>query len=352
MHQQVYTALGLMSGTSLDGLDLALCRFQKNDSWSFEILDAETFTYENSLREELRHAHNLSGLELTLLHVRLGELFGKISRAFCDKQAIHPDFIASHGHTIFHRPDEKMTLQIASPAHIAEASRLPVVADFRSGDLARGGQGAPLVPIGDELLFDHYTYCLNLGGISNVSVKNSAGKIQSAFDLGICNMALNWLAEKAGMNYDANGNLARTGAVNASLLKTLNAHTYYQQSAPKSLGKEFFLQNTEPLLVKSDLPINDLLATFCEHIAIQISHHCTAGNILATGGGALNTYLMQRISDHCKGDVIVPDHTIVQFKEALIFAFLGVLRMREEINCLACVTGADEDHCSGAVYLP
>ena len=346
-----YKAIGLMSGTSLDGLDIVYCSFSFDGRWAFEIHRARTISYDEIWKDRLRYAHAMSGTELMSLHVELGRLHGHWVREFMDAQHIQADFIASHGHTVFHQPENGMTLQIGSPAHIVAQTGVDVIADFRSTDVALGGQGAPLVPVGDIHLFTDYPACLNLGGIANVTVKSSSGVI--AFDMAICNMALNYFAERLGFMYDGNGDISRSGVVHETLLQDLNALPFFQQSPPKSLGKEFWLSECLPLLEEASLSERDALRTFTEHIAIQIGQSLARYNpdeLLVTGGGAHNQFLIERIAAHTKHRVVVPDNLIVDYKEALIFAFLGALRKSGHPNALHSVTGASRDSLSGAVY--
>jgi len=347
----VYRAIGLMSGTSLDGLDIAWCTFKRDNRWHFELHEATTISYDELWRDRLRTAHTLSGMELAQLHVDLGKLHGAWVKEFMGEHSVHVDFIASHGHTIFHQPHLGTTLQIGSAPHIAAATGVDVIADFRTTDVAHGGQGAPLVPIGDLWLFGNYPMCLNLGGIANVSVKESLH--MEAFDIGLCNMALNHFAEKLGIAYDRDGALSRMGSVNESLLEQLNSLDFFKQLAPKSLGKEFWVNEFLPVIDRAVVTMHDALRTITEHIAIQIAEALRKreqGEILVTGGGAHNGFLMERIAAHTQHRVVVPEKKIVEFKEALIFAFLGALRMAGEPNALASVTGAKRDSVGGAIY--
>lgn len=346
-----YRAIGLMSGTSLDGLDVAYCTFKRNEGWHFELHEATTIAYDEFWRERLRTAHTFSGMDLAQLHVDLGKFHGACVKNFMQEHSAHVDFIASHGHTIFHQPQLGMTHQIGSAAHIAAATGVDVIADFRATDVALGGQGAPLVPIGDLWLFGHYPMCLNLGGIANVSVRQSLH--MEAFDIGLCNMALNHYAEKLGVAYDRAGALSREGKVNEALLEQLNNLDFFKKSAPKSLGKEFWLGEFLPIVEQSGVNAHDALCTVTEHIAIQIAAALSGrelGEILVTGGGAHNLFLMERIAARTQHHVVVPERKIVDFKEALIFAFLGALRMAGESNALASVTGAIRDSVGGAIY--
>lgn len=355
MVQHTYNVIGLMSGTSLDGLDIAYCRFVKiEDSWEYKIIAAKTIQYPKLLRKKLISAPFLSGLDLTMLDAELGRYFGSQVKKFIKKNNLKkPDFIASHGHTIFHQPHKGFTLQIASGAYIAAMAEIPVVCDFRTLDVALGGQGAPLVPIGDELLFHQFEYCLNLGGFANVSLKKNKKRI--AFDICPVNIVLNEIASRLGKAYDRNGLIAKRGKINEVLFKQLNELNFYRQKAPKSLGKEWSDIYILPLLNQSKLSEEDLMATYVEHIAFQIAKALKAKKeekILITGGGAYNAYLIERIAYYTKAKIIIPESKIIEFKEALIFAFLGLLRWAGKVNTLKSVTGAKKDVCSGVIYLP
>lgn len=342
-----YWVIGIMSGTSLDGLDIAFCEFWTTKSWQYRIHFAETINYTNEWKNKLYKAHLLSGYELTELHKDYGILIGESINAFIEKHRIpHIDLIASHGHTVFHQPDKQINLQIGNGAYIAALTGISTVYDFRTLDIALGGQGAPLVPLGDELLFSQYTYCLNIGGISNISFKQHQKRV--AFDICPSNMVLNFLAQQKGLPYDKNGNLARTGKIDYTLLLKLNQLSYYQIQYPKSLGREWVEREFLPLLVEYPTSTENKLATCTEHIAYQIGM-CSQynGKMLITGGGSHNTFLLERISKYTKAQIVVPDKNTVDFKEALIFAFLGLLRWKGKINVLSSVTGAKSNSISG-----
>ena len=344
------TAIGLMSGSSLDGLDIALVRFQEEDGkYHFQILQAETLPYPEYWTEQLSEAFHKQPEDLVQLDKDYGKYLGEQVLAFAKKHNATPDFVASHGHTIFHRPEEHYTLQIGDGQELAKACGFTVINDFRSEDVSKGGQGAPLVPIGDKLLFGDYEICLNIGGIANVSYDEDDKRI--AFDLCIANQALNYLAQMKGIPYDRDGKLARSGEVDITLLKQLNRHPFYGLYPPKSLGREFFEANQKELL--QGLSVPDLLATFVEHIALQIAlgvSHLPKGKILVTGGGARNKFLMERLQSRSSHEVVIPDKMIIDYKEALVFAFLGLLRMESKANVLASVTGAESDSCSGRIW--
>lgn len=345
--------LGLMSGTSLDGIDLALCDINEH---GYRILAAETVPYSVEWRQRLSTLDGASAYEYALANVELGHHYGKVISRFL-KGRERPEAIASHGHTIFHQPHLGLTTQIGDGDAIAAETGLPVVSNFRTLDVALGGQGAPLVPIGDELLFGGYDACLNLGGIANISYR--AGGKRIAYDICPCNMALNRLAAMLGYPYDAEGSNARSGEVHTCLLHELDALEYYAVTEPKSLGKEWFVGQFWPLVKEfvgfvPSLPrVRDALATVTSHIAIQIARvieHQQIKTLLVTGGGAWNSYLLEIMGKYCpEVKVTVPDALIVNYKEALVFALLGYLRLTGKVNTLASVTGAKFDSIGGNI---
>jgi len=343
-----------MSGSSLDGVDLACCRLErKNTGWHFEILTGETVDYPSTWRKRLEQLPGSDAFAFAQTHVDYGHLLGQMAFDFIHRLQVKPDFISSHGHTVFHRPDLGFTSQIGDGAAIAAEAGLPVICDFRSMDIALAGQGAPLVPIGDKLLFSDFDFCLNLGGFANISYDDTHGK-RIAFDICPANTVLNRLAQKMGYSYDPDGRLAKEGTIIEPLLDELNCLPYYNQPPPKSLWKDFTSKNIEPLLDRYPGSIPDLLRTYVEHIAIRVAasmHVKPAGKkSLVTGGGAHHIFLIERIKAHTSHSIMLPDRLIIDFKEALIFAFLGLLRMLGENNCLASVTGASRDSSGGAIY--
>ncbi|MCS3870744.1 anhydro-N-acetylmuramic acid kinase [Chryseobacterium ginsenosidimutans] len=345
----IFHAIGLMSGTSLDGLDICFAKFQKQDSWNFEILKAETIPYPKVWEEQLRNSIHLSAAELLELNAEYGFYLGKSVKNFIEKHQLENiDLIASHGHTVFHQPQKKFTLQIGDGRAIKLETKLPVIYDFRTQDVLMGGNGAPLVPIGDELLFSQYDACLNLGGFSNISLKINDKRI--AFDIAPVNIVLNKLVQKFNKNFDENGDLAKKGGINDELLSQLNSLDFYQQSHPKSLGIEWCNENIFPLF--KNIETIDVLATFTEHAAHQISKTFNENqlkNVLITGGGTYNQYLIEKIKAKTTAEIIIPEKEIIEYKEALIFAFMGVLRLNNEINVLSSATGSSQDHSSGII---
>jgi anhydro-N-acetylmuramic acid kinase len=341
-----------MSGTSLDGVDLAYCEFYWDIKWHFNIKFAETIPYTDNWIDKLSSLMDSDAEGITAAHVRYGLYLGEIVNEFVSRNKLDPDFIASHGHTVFHQPQKGYTLQIGDGNTIAAITGLPVVFDFRSLDIALGGQGAPLVPIGDKLLFDNFDFCLNLGGISNISYELQNRRI--AFDICPVNIILNYLARQKGLKFDMDGRLAAKGKINKQLLKNLNEQDYYNIDPPKSLGREWVSANTlHAINLEKDTTVNNL-RTFAEHIAIQISiviNDLPQSNVLITGGGARNLFLIELLKSKVKSKIVIPDSLIIDFKEAAIFAFLGVLRWRNEINCLASVTGAKRDSSCGVIVM-
>jgi anhydro-N-acetylmuramic acid kinase len=345
-----YLVVGTMSGTSLDGLDLAAVEFiYSAGRWEFAIVAAETIAYTSEWEERLKSSPALPGEQLMELHSSYGRYSGQEIKKFLQKHALSPALIASHGHTIFHQPEKGFTFQLGNGASIAAETGIATVADFRTGDVALGGQGAPLVPVGDKLLFSDYESCLNLGGFANISFDQHGKRV--AFDICPANFILNDLAQKSGWPYDAGGELGRSGNVNRELLEKLNQLSFYRQSPPKSLGREWMDHYLMPLMAADEIPLNDQLRTAYEHIAIQISNASPGhGKMLVTGGGAFNTFLIERLKNYLKCEITIPHAEIIQFKEALVFAFLGLLRFLGEINCYASVTGARRESSAGVIY--
>ncbi|MBK7562025.1 MAG: anhydro-N-acetylmuramic acid kinase [Chitinophagaceae bacterium] len=356
----VYRAIGLMSGSSLDGLDIAFVEFQEQGGkWDYEILQAICYPYPPEWVVKLKGAINLSARDYQLLHAEYGHYTGQqVNKFIYDHQLQYQvAVIASHGHTSFHMPDKKMTAQLGDGAAIAAETQLPVVSDLRALDVAFGGQGAPIVPMGEKMLLGAYDLFLNLGGIANISFNTDR---YIAFDVCPANRVLNMLANEAGKEYDESGKMAATGAVNKALLDKLNALDYYREPYPKSLANDFGTDLVYPLIKREKIATEDALRTYVEHIVEQIKNAVTGfrpmtpgSRLLVTGGGALNTFLIKRLSEILEEHqlkTVVPGEKLVNFKEALIMAFFGVLRWRQENNVLSSVTGAARDSIGGALW--
>lgn len=350
-----YNVIGVMSGTSLDGIDLAhLILSRHENKWSYKIEEAVAVPYSDEWLARLKNAVDFSTTELETLNEEYTLLLGKAIADFIkDKQLKDIDAVCSHGHTILHQPQNGFTLQIGNLPNIATLVGRKVVCDFRVQDVELGGQGAPLVPIGDRFLFSDYDYCLNLGGFSNISFEENNNRI--AFDISPVNTVLNFYANQLGLDYDNKGEIARNGKIHEGLLQELNAIDFYSKSYPKSLGYEFVKTIILPMIEKYQIAVEDKLRTFVEHIALQTSLAIPkkTGNLLATGGGAYNDFLLERMRLHIPEMTFkIPDDKTIQYKEALIFGLLGVLKLRNENNVLASVTGARHDHSSGKIFLP
>lgn len=353
MFKQNYNVIGVMSGTSLDGVDLAYIKFIKNGQWNFEILETSTVPYTENWLAALKRAVNFSAFELGVLDNDYTLLLAQIIKNFIEEKKIkNIDAICSHGHTILHKPNLGYTLQIGNLQIISELINQNVVCDFRVQDVELGGQGAPLVPIGDKLLFSEHDYCLNLGGFSNISFDTDGKRI--AFDISPVNTVLNFYANVLGFPYDDKGTNSKSGKLNNDLLEKLNNISFYKLPYPKSLGIEFVNEHIFPLIDSFEIPTVDKMKTFVEHIAIQISRVVDKENssLLITGGGVYNDFLIDCIRKHLsETKIVIPDEKTIEFKEALIFAFLGVLKLRNEVNVLSTVTGASKNHSSGKIYM-
>ena len=354
MLKNQYNLIGIMSGTSLDGIDMAYIQFNlKNHQWTFDITIAETIAYPDNWQKILKNAITLSNQELQQTNLKYTQFLADKINHFIQKNKLSPiDAICSHGHTIKHQPQLGITLQIGNLPQLATITQQKIICDFRVQDVALGGQGAPLVPIGDKLLFGQYKQCLNLGGFSNISYDVNNQRI--SYDICPVNIVLNHLVAKVGLTYDNKGQMASQGQVCQALLTALNQLAYYQKPYPKSLGVEWVKTQILPLIKQFSLSLQDQLCTLVEHMACQITPHLTKNEaVLVSGGGVYNDYLINRIihhAKHCK--LVIPNKKIIDYKEALIFAFLGLLKLRNQNNVLASVTGAPKDHCAGIIFNP
>lgn len=340
-----------MSGTSLDGVDLAEIYFsEQSEKITFEIGKTQTAPYSTEWIKKLKNAINYSEKELKVLNSEYTALLGNIIKTFIEQNKIEAvDAVASHGHTILHQPQNGFTLQVGNLPELAQITNQRIVCDFRVQDVALGGQGAPLVPIGDRILFSEYDYCLNLGGFSNISFEEKGERI--AYDISPVNTVLNFYAHKLGMEYDDKGRISRSGIFNHELFEKLNSLNFYHKKHPKSLGFEFVKEVIFP--ITENYEITEVLRTFTEHIAFQISKNSKRKNskLLITGGGAYNEFLIEQIQHYLpEKKIVIPEKKIIEYKEALIFALLGYLKLQNRINVLASVTGAKHNHSSGIIY--
>lgn len=350
-----------MSGSSLDGVDIIFTELnEKAGKWEFEILNSDCISYTKNWEEKLKNAVSLPAYDYQRLHSEYGHYLGELINSFIAKNNLHHQvhLIASHGHTTFHDPENKMTHQLGDGAAIAAITRLAVVCDLRALDVALGGQGAPIVPMGEKLLFHNHKFFLNIGGIANVSIHNENDSI--AFDVCPANRVLNMLAAEEGLSYDKGGHLASKGNVHDLLYERLNQEDFYKLGGPKSLPNSFGTEIIFPMIDSFQISTADKLATFVEHIAFQVKESLKPYTknegqpLLITGGGAYNTFLTERILSHLTKinfTINLPTAEIIENKEALIMALLGILRLREEYTVDSSVTGADSSSIGGALWI-
>lgn len=347
-----YNVIGVMSGTSLDGLDIVYVKFTQNESWSFKIINSKTYKYEDSTTEILNEISRKSIKEIKEIDVEYSKKLAKMINEFINEFSINKiDFVSSHGHTAIHDPSNLITYQMGNLSTLSKEINQKVICDFRVQDVKLGGEGAPLVPVGEKYLFHEYDSFINLGGFANIS--NHKGESLIAYDICPVNIVLNNLSKKIGKDFDDKGSIASSGKLIINLYEELEKLEYYQSSPPKSLGIEWVDEHIFPLINKYfDYPTEDLLNTLSNHIANQISNNLkNLDKVLVSGGGAYNDYLIHLIRSKTDSEIVIPSKNIIEFKEALIFAFLGVLRLLNINNCYSSVTGASKDHCSGKIFL-
>jgi anhydro-N-acetylmuramic acid kinase len=343
------TYLGIMSGTSLDGLDLALCQFDElNHKLNFKLMASETVKYSLDWKEKLNQVFNATAVDYFKLNGLYGTFIAEQVNAFLEKNNTTADFIASHGHTVFHQPSHGFTTQIGCGATIAALTSIDTICDFRSLDVALHGQGAPLVPIGDRDLFGNHEACLNLGGIANISITKHNSTI--AFDVCMANLLLNYLSQTIGLEFDTSGDLASKGTIHPTLFdELLSIETHF-----KSLGRELVEQSFFPILEKHSISLEDKLATCVEYMVVKISQtfiDSDLKSVLITGGGAYHTFFINQLKKRFTGTITLPSSEIIEFKEAIIFAYLGYLRINNKVNTLQSVTKAKRDSVGACVYM-
>lgn len=354
-----YYAIGSMSGTSLDGIDLAYCKyFFENEKWNFELIQAKTYDFSNELIIDIKEAIENKPKQYKDLDITLGSYYAKVINEFVNEFKITTiNFVANHGQTVYHNPDEKITIQLGDGATIAQKTNFTCINNFRNLDVELGGQGAPLVPIGDFHFFDDYSYCINLGGISNITVQNNK-EVLLAYDISPCNVLLNYYSGKKGFKFDKDGQIGQSGKLNDLLLEQLNEYSYYKKQSPKSLDAQNCLNVFVPLIDNFNISTEDKLHTIYKHVAHQIKvailkHHQQKNEkVLLSGGGALNKFLVENIKSTLPIEVFVPSTDIIEYKEAIIFGLLGVLKLNNSVNCLKAVTGASENCVGGQIWQP
>ena len=368
MASKTYYVLGLMSGSSLDGLVIAYC----NITWDgdrvthWKLLESETLPFSDKWKNRLRELPNQNGLIFAKTNTYFGHYMGGLVNEFIENYRIKElDFIASHGHTIFHDPEHRISIQIGDGAALASQTGYTTICDFRTQDVAMDGEGAPLSPLADRYMFHNYDFYLNIGGIANVSA-NTGNDNWVAMDCCAANQVLNLLAEELGSEFDNNGSFASRGSVNEKLLGQVSDFSYYSNPYPKSMSNGWIREKIIPLYREAECSSEDKLATACEHIAIEISNSIqdiinkegfirTSYKMLLTGGGVFNNYLVQTIHAYCNRsldiDLLMPDASIINFKEAMLMALLGVLRVEKVPNSMKAITGAKMDTINGAIHV-
>ncbi len=357
----IYKVIGLMSGSSLDGLDIVFAELHETaGKWNYEIICSDCLEYDQEWEKKLSDAVNLSAKDYQLLHTDYGRFTGEKINEFIDRNKLNLQIslISSHGHTTFHFPEKKMTHQLGDGASIAAETKLPVVSDLRSIDIAFGGQGAPIVPMGEKLLFTSYDYFLNLGGIANISINKKNEII--AYDICAANRVLNMLAGEKNLPYDNEGKISAQGETDERLLEKLDSLKYYKLAYPKSLANSFGTDTIYPIIKSSGIKTENALRTYTEHICIQITNSLVnykndqIQKLFITGGGAFNKFLIEQLREKLQKinfEIYIPPDDVVTYKEALIMALLGVLRWREQYTILASVTGATRNSIGGALWL-
>ncbi len=350
-----------MSGSSLDGLDIAYCEIQVDKGeYKWDLLACDVYPFSEMWQLRLKELPYQAAISFARTHTYFGHYMGGFVNDFIKKNEIEPDLIASHGHTIFHDPNKRMTSQIGDGGALAAITGLPVVNDFRTQDIAINGEGTPLAPIVDTLLFKEYDFCLNLGGIANITYTKGTKVI--AFDVTACNQVLNALAQVLGLLYDENGNVARKGEYLPSIAAKINALPYFKTNYPKSISNEWVRGKILPVFLDDSENIENKITTACHLIGQHISEAieqiieqegmaAKSLTMLVSGGGVLNTFLIECIQKYCKSvEIIIPNQEIINYKEAILMALLGVLRIENTANCLSSVTGATRDTIGGAIY--
>ena len=348
-----YKVVGIMSGTSLDGLDFVLVEFFKETKWCFKLISSSTYPYPQKIYEKLKDSSSLHLKEIISLDQFYTIYLSKQINRFLKKNNQHEiDFVSSHGHTVLHQPRLGITYQIGNLPSLAKLINKKVICDFRSKDVKMGGEGAPLVPVGEIKLFHQFDTFINLGGFANLTIKNEKKII--AYDICPVNIILNFIANKINKSKDKDGELASSGKLIPELEKKLNDIKFFKLKPPKSLGYEWVKDNILPILKSYEKhSINDVLNTYTIFIAKQISNELRGRKeVLITGGGVFNSFLVNQIKNQTSCMISIPDEKIVNFKEAIIFAFLGLLRDQNQVNCYASVTGAKNNHSSGSIFLP
>lgn len=359
-YRMVYNVIGLTSGTSLAGLDIVFVALTEvRGKWTYELKAAERLAYTSEWEEKLGGAAALPARDYFLLHSEYGHFIGHaVNQFIAQHQLDHKvHFITSHGHTVFHVPAQKMTAQLGDGAAIAAVTGISVISDLRSVDVALGGKGAPVLPVAEQLLFPDYHYRVNLAENATIAAQPDGQLI--AFDVCPCNYVLDTLAGLLGRPFDEEGKLAAGGVTDQGLLDALNGLAFYNEQYPRTLTSKFGTGTILPMIQQQQLSTQGKLNTYIHHIAAQVaaavqqltpSEEGAAYNLLLTGGGARNTYLVETIRTILQPLNVTVTVQEEPFRNALMIALLGALRWRQEPNALSAVTGAEKDSVGGALW--
>ena len=352
--------IGVMSGTSLDGIDISLCEIDNN---SIKEIHSSAYPFPSELKEEILEA--ISGQitleQLGTLDHKLGLLYAKTLTSFLQKYALRSESICAiglHGQTLWHAPESAnpFTMQLGDPNLVVAATNIKVVADFRRADMANGGQGAPFAPAFHRAIFGEKNCAvLNIGGMANITL---LGEEYLGFDSGCGNVLLDyWAMQSLGVPYDKEGAFATSGEVIEELLEAMLVDPYFAKKPPKSTGREYFnstwLANTMPLFSSyKDADVQrTLLELTAKSIANDINRY-SVDEIIAYGGGVHNSFLMQRLTQLCKAKIVLSNHYGInaEFMEAMVFAWFAHKRINNEAIDLRTITGARKNSLLGAIY--
>jgi anhydro-N-acetylmuramic acid kinase len=347
--------LGAMSGSSLDGLDLAICSF--TDQSIFTIHNSTTIELPLDLRTKLKNFSTLNAFQIADLDAYFALFSAHSIRDFTNNWIGGISLVVSHGHTLYHNPANAVSWQIGNGGIIAAVTGIDTLCDLRVQDVALGGQGAPLAALVDLNLFKDYTGLLNLGGIANITI-NQSNTVYS-WDISPCNQVFNHLAQKEGKEFDKGGSIARSGKILMELIHKWQENTYFSQMPPKSMDNTWVKENYIKEIDKIDQPVKILMASFAEFVAIQLSKDLKSldlnpGKILVTGGGAFNAHFISRLKVHLSPlnwVVEVAEESLINYKEAMLMAYMGHRYINKKTNTISTATGAEKDLISGALYL-
>jgi len=341
-----------MSGTSGDGLDLAVVSFPSTTNESYQLIEGITLPYPPHWQKRLTFQDQISGSDLLRLNHDYGVYTANLIKEYLRQTPYPISLIALHGHTYLHQPALGITYQLGCGPEVSQICGITTVSDFRTADVSLGGQGAPLVPIGDKFLFAEYDGCLNLGGFANLSILNREPIL--ACDLAPANLIMNHLSKREGLPFDKDGEIAAQGQIIPQLLETLRSLPYFREKPPKSLGREWLEVEFLPLFAERR-GTTDLMATAVAFLVEQVTEYCQSyglQRVLVTGGGAFNRFLIQQLQQQRPKTFEIPGPKLIEYKEALLFAWLGMRRIQEKINVWASVTGAAVNHSAGIVHKP